>query len=432
MRRLPLYIIIIMLCATSAMSKSSKIDSLQKALLNAGPENQIATLNEIAWEYKNTQSDSVELYANKALQLAEKHYNLEGIAKAYQRLAIANRFRGKNLTAIEQGKRSLVYAIMAKNEKCISSAYNLLASIYLEQENYKLALYYFSLSAKSSQKISDRQGTATSLMNMGSVYFDLQQYEKSLNLYYKVLAIFNSLQLHESAALTLNNIANVYQIQGKLDSALIIYEQILPTLTKYENDRDEATILLNMGVLYKEMKDYKQALDFFFKALKQYEGINAVSYITTTLNNIADCYIDLDMMHTAERYITESQALAEAYKLTTPLLNCYELLNKMYTQKGDFKVALKYHTAYKNLSDSIASARFGSQMKQAEAEIDALLSSNDSITVLYERKIQDILKRERDKNMVQYITILGMVLVVFLLIFYVVYFMVRKNSGTEG
>jgi tetratricopeptide (TPR) repeat protein len=424
--------IIFMLCATSAISKSPKIDSLKKVLLNTPPLNQVTILNEIAWEYKNIQSDSVEFYATNALQLAERYDDLTGIAKAYQRLAIANRFRGMHLIALEQGKLSLVYAVMAHNEKCISSAYNLLASIYLEQENYKMALYYFGLSAKSSQKIADRQGVATSLMNMGSVYFEMQQYGKSMKMYYRVLDIFNSLNDQHSIALTLNNIANVHMVQKKLDSALAIYDQILPILTKYENDRDEATILLNMGVLYKEKKDFKQGLDYLFKALKQFEGINAVSYITTTLNNIADCYIELDMMHTAERYIAESQVLAEAYKLTTPLLNCYELLNKMHTRNGNFKLALQYHTAYKSLSDSIANAQFGSRLQQAETEIEALLSSNDSITVLYERKIQDILKREREKNMVQYITILGMVLVVFLLIFYVVYFMVRKSNGADN
>jgi tetratricopeptide (TPR) repeat protein len=430
--RIHLLYIITLLGCTTALAKSVKIDSLKKALAGLAPNNQISTLNEIAWEYKNTQSDSVELYATQALELAEKYDDLVGIAKAYQRLAIANRFRGKHQTALQQGKLSLVYATMARNEKCIASAYNLLASIYLEQENFKMALYYFRLSAKSSQKIGDRQGAAASLMNMGSVYFDMKLFTQSLNLYYKVLAIFNSMQVHESAAFALNNIANVYQVQGKLDSALLIYEQILPTLTKYDNDRDEATILQNMGVIYKEQKAYKQALDYFFKALKQYEGINAVSFITTTLNNIADCYIDMDMMHTAERYIAESQALAEAYKLPTPLLNCYELLNKMHTRNGNYKIALQYHLAYKHLSDSIANAQYDSRIQQAEEEIETLLNSNDSITVLYERKIQDILKREREKNMVQYITILGMVLVVFLLIFYVVYFMVRKNSGTDS
>jgi tetratricopeptide (TPR) repeat protein len=410
-------------------SKSPTIDSLMRiAGITKGHE-LVSTYNAIAWAYRNHHNDSALYYAGKASVLAEQINDIAGLAQALNRRAIVLRNIGSYEMALEASSKSLIYSVMSGDKSTISSVYNTMATIYLEQEKNIKAVRYFELSAQISDEIGDSIGVATSLLNAGSVFFQILDFEKALYYYNKVYNFYLSKNSPLGIAQSLNNISNIYQIRGDLDTAIAIYKQAEKILITLGESKDVAILQQNIGTLFKSKNSYKDALDYLFKSLRYFEANSQVSYAVTVMNNIADCYIGLHMYHAAQRYIDESKSVAEAYKLPTGILNAQELMYKLEKQQSNYEKALEHYKLYIDLKDSLAIVSSKLSEREIQLSNKLLRVQNDSIINNYEKILQGVRKQERYKNILQYITILGMILIVFILILYVVYFVGSKNSS---
>lgn len=88
-------------------------------------------------------------------------------------------------------------------------------------------------------------------------------------------------------------------VKGNKEEALKRYKQTLDTVENYVNDSPvkkralpvKAGCLDNIGSLYRSDGNYALALDYFFKALKIFEGIDDKKGMATDLTNIGNVYL---------------------------------------------------------------------------------------------------------------------------------------------
>ena len=124
------------LCAQDQL----KIDSLTLNLSDVNSDIELIDLyNEIAHEYRKTDSVQTATYSNKAIELAKKLNYSEGISDAYLGLAGAAKYAGHYEEALEMFNKALDSA-PSSDLKRKGEARNGLASISRRQGNYPQAL----------------------------------------------------------------------------------------------------------------------------------------------------------------------------------------------------------------------------------------------------------------------------------------------------
>lgn len=134
--------------------------------------------------------------------------------------------------------------------------------------------------------------------------------------------------LYESAG-------RIFHGTSQFFEALSYYQKAYETAQKYNNPRGEAAILLNLGALYMDVKDYAKSLETLQLAIKQNEKLGIMDNVVSSYMNIALVYIELNQIAQAFPYLTKaltafesddpqgrgvaiaSQALATAYMKAT-------------------------------------------------------------------------------------------------------------------
>lgn len=147
----------------------------------------------------------------------------------------------------------------------------------------------------------------------------------------------------------LNGIATAQRIIGVADWALGNYDESLtrlfPALENYTKLKDSlgmANILMNIGLVYADQKNYKEALEYYFQGEIIFQEKNQVGRLATTKTKIGAVYTELDNFEKAFEFLTSSLAMHKESGFRYGVSEATNRLGLLFKKKGDFENALKY------------------------------------------------------------------------------------------
>jgi two-component system cell cycle response regulator len=238
------------------------------------PEWEVRTLNEMAWAFM-TLSDytNAVAFARRGRDLAERHDDKKGRARAVNNLGVIAQRRGDVLEAID----------------------------------------YFEESLNAYRELRSDLEIANALNNLGFVYSTaLADYETALSHHIEALDVRQKIGDKAAIALSLNNIGIVYHRLGDLDRALSHYQQSLAIRREIGGDNRIAATLHNIGDLYMDRADYAQALETHAEALERRRKIGDRTGITQSLRSIGLIHHALGTESEARRHLNEALQMAIA------------------------------------------------------------------------------------------------------------------------
>jgi hypothetical protein len=97
-------------------------------------------------------------------------------------------------------------------------------------------------------------------------------------------------------------------------------------------------------------------------------------------------------------------------------------------ERKDFKRLVALNKVFRRLNDSIQQSLTTTKLLSLKKNYQMAVHENDILRKTHEEEINQMIIKEREKNMMQYISIIGMVLLLFVLIIYIVFFVVRKEE----
>lgn len=106
----------------------------------------------------------------------------------------------KNILQIDENKYPLSF----------SKAFNNLAIVYKNLNKEEKAIFYFNKSFEIKESLNDRNGMATTLLNIGNYYYGLKKIDKSLEFYQKTLSISEEVDLISLKARAVLGMAKCY------------------------------------------------------------------------------------------------------------------------------------------------------------------------------------------------------------------------------
>ncbi len=158
------------------------------------------------------------------------------------------------------------------DEKNISYAFNTLAIIYADFDDFENSIKFYKESLKAFTVNSFDQSTV--FYNMGSAYVELKQYNTALE-YYK-MAIDSAKVFNDEFTITFskNGIADTYLKQEKYDDAIKIYHTTIKLFQQINDIQMLFNVNLSLAQAYIGKKDFDRAEKHLSRAEKYSSTLN--------------------------------------------------------------------------------------------------------------------------------------------------------------
>ncbi len=337
-------------------AQSPKDSLLTAAAQLPTPQSQADSLNEWAWNFRETETQVALQLAREALRISQKANYPEGEAVAFKRMGIIYRIIGAEDQALTAYHSSLAVRHKMGDALAEASVLGNIGNIYLDQKDYALARQYFHRAAEINLTHGARAEATQQFNGLGIAHEAENQLDSAIFYYREAAAsarfFADSLERDANLARTWNNLGSPFKTIGELDSAAFYWNLSYETFQALGDIGPSADPLNNLGVLYMDQKDPQLALDSFFHPAMA--------------------------LARAEGNVLQRQDIAENISLA-------------HEQLGNFDSALTYRKYYLALhdtlfnqekSDAIANAETRYQVKEKDAANALLRSEGQRKTII--------------------------------------------------
>ena len=461
-----------MLLASSLPNVSSwaqgvdDLDSLTYAFQQAASlESQADILVDLSRYYEPIYADSSLLYAQRALEIAEKASYDDGIAQAYLQIAsYYGHYQHYNFDSLDYYfSRSLTIYQSQEDSLQMADAYYYMSGTCNENDNYPLAHSYGENAASlylaldkeekrayalarlceiennsgnnalamkyctAAQRIFDvvnkESEKAGLFKTMGSINFQLRNYEKAQEFFLLAIGLAQKYDNLETLSNAYVGMGQALRATQEYDDALVYFNR---SLALHQQDDDELGALgtsyayYHIGKTYLLQGNNERALGLLEEALETAEVYGDVSLRAQSLLELGKAYYNLDDLDQSFTYLNEATQQAQGIKGTYAniiLQECYLNLAKYYNQVDNLEEALVNFRRYSLEQERM----FQEQASRQVAEMQAVYELDEKTTRIeslqQQGKIRELEYEQR--KLVNYVLISGILFLVGLgLVFY--------------
>jgi tetratricopeptide (TPR) repeat protein len=328
--RLPAYILFLLqvIILSPVKSQNNTIDSLRSVFFNEKNDSaRVVALCRISYAHLN--SDSAMHYAQQGLELATRSGLKKGQAQSLTLIGSTFKSLSDFVNALEAYLRSLRLFEEINDLVGIAASNNNMATVYEEQEDYRLASEYYFASKEMYEKL---------LQNLeGEKNKDVKRIERYRP--YLVTAVLN--------------IGNNYKNMNLLDSALLYLSRAQNQAIMFNDLGNLGAVLNNLGSVYFIKGMIPEALLSYRLSIPHLIANNENEILANAYYGIAELFYKTGPADTCLLYARKSFDVASEGDFQKQMLNAASLLAELYEKSGDQKNALAYLKQSKTISDTI-------------------------------------------------------------------------------
>ena len=271
---------------------------------------------------------------------------------------------------------------------------------YYFQGEYLETLDYWEKSLTAFYAINDSSNIARLLSNIGAVYFNNGDDSKALEYHLKSLQVAEKILDTVRIVTAMNNIGVVYMNKTSThDKAMQYFIKAVPLSELIGKDADIGTATVNLGEIYFKKGDYEKALFYFKKSLEAYKGSENATY---SLNSIGKLYTSKGNYRLAKDYHEQAYRIATKLSARQDMVISLLGLADMYMKQENYREAL---SSYKQAEAIAKEINVGYELKNTYEGMALAYSKLSDFTNAYEYQklltgIKDTLYNvETDKKM---------------------------------
>jgi serine phosphatase RsbU (regulator of sigma subunit)/Tfp pilus assembly protein PilF len=375
MKKFCTYVIILFL--PLSVAGQDPVDSMINLLETANDSVKVQTLLALSRLYLSRNLlESVD-YATSAVDLAKKTGDLDLQSQALTNLGAARYYQGNFEKAGEvwiEGIEVLKHmedlyvddsVKRVKIKENLATLLNNVGVIYKNQGKYDKAIEYYQENLRIHEELGNLLSMARSHANIGNVYFYFGiDYNKALEYYNTALELFRqhsagSSLSAESITFGVSGIANtylnigmVYKVLKNMGLAIDNFRKALRVFRELDDKPGIANTENQMGLVYLEGGSYEEALTASMNALTIYREIGQRKEVAATLNNLGMIYYRWGRYDQALEFYNQSLDLTKELNLKREVYDNYKDISDTYSAMGSYKLALQNYQKYNELKDS--------------------------------------------------------------------------------
>lgn len=374
-------------------------------------------LNNLGYELRYYQTDSLLLLSKKALKLSKSAEYKKGESMSY--LNIGNYYSdlGQNNKAIDNYKKAMQVAKSIEAPGLFLRTYNNLAGEYSYKGDYSKALSGYLECVELATKYDDKKMLSIVNENIANLYASQKDYQQALVFFKQVKKINEEIGNEVYSAETMSNMASVYADMGELEYAMFNINQSISVFEKNGIMDWLAYTYEIKGKTYLKKDNFKWALYWYDQSEMLHQNLQDVRGQIDLFNGMAEAHLGMSNDSLSESYALKSFAISTKLQSKESIKKCANTLYKIHKNKEDYAQALIYHELFQKLSDTLSR-----------------LENNKSLSMLKTKLEYDEQKKSlifnNEKALAKQKSYVYAALAI-LMIFLVVTFMIRRNEKIQ-
>ncbi len=295
--------------------------------------------------------------------------------------------------------------------------YHDLSKAYQRKNDFSESIKYSLLELKLKEETGNTEDIESFHFKISQIYTLDYQYEKAKSHILLALEIAIAQNDLLSQVKAYNNMANIYNKESKVDSSIVYYQKALSLIQNNKLDINLSILYNNLGVSYKEIGDFDNAIKYCRLALDQKIAAKDDN-LFFPLTTIAEIYLKKNMLKESFEYAQQANYIALETKNPMQLLGIYKLFYELYYQKEEYKLALDNYRLYVELNDSLSDQKMNKTI--AELEIKYQANKKEQESRLLEQK-----------NVIQRNSFIALAVMFLLMIFFIYSKYINKKKANE-
>jgi signal transduction histidine kinase len=197
-------------------------------------------------------------------------------------------------------------------------------------------------------KINDKLAMANVMNSLGWSFYHQGTLDSSIFYLQKSKIIFNNLNRKSEIIKVAINLSEVYVRKGEFKLALNHLLQAEKVNNQLNDIALQTDLFRQFGIVYRELKEYKQSSTYFIKAMNGFKLQNDLYRYVTTGISLSILYKNLNEFDKGIRLLNELNKTHQEAGLSEYLKGMiFENLGEQYYAKGDFLISeYNYNQAY--------------------------------------------------------------------------------------
>jgi len=295
--------------------------------------------------------------------------------------------------------------------------YNMISTMFFLSKNFKDALRtaFKALEIyEENYSFIDSSYYVDLMVDIGNIYMNVEDYEKSISLYLKLFDQVHQMTENQHGDAH-NNLGYSYYKTKQRELSRTQFERAESLYLKTNNLKSLGRVYNNLALLYDlEYNNIGKGEDYYKKSIAIKKQLNETSGLTTTYINLAVLMSEHGNSDSALAYGIKAKNLSLADNNKIGLFEAYDLIAKIYHQKGAEDSAYFYLRLHSELARELEAI----EEKAATAtivELRNVLLQQKEIELLEKEKEVTALKLARHKTL---LILLGSSLIFLLVVFY--------------
>ncbi len=267
-------------------------------------------------------------------------------------------------------KRSLVMAKAARNPILEAEAYEEISHIQHEFGNNTASLKA-SLSALDIYEtagLEDRQ--AASYTQLATNYMSNEDYNLAIDYLEKAKEVYHRLNIIENELFTLLNLGEAHRLAGNFKIAEFSFRQVLQMNGPIRNAIAEAYSLGNLGMTLFAQNKIDSAEKNLNKALKILTPEDDTYSVSIYLNTLGEIYSKNGLYAAAEEKMLNAIHMAKREGLKEQIRDFSSGLSAFYHKREQFQKAYHYQKLYQTYNDSLLNKANIQKIEQLKADYE--------------------------------------------------------------
>lgn len=322
------------------------------------------------------------------------------------------------LSAKKHAEQALRISERINDFKGLGFAYGNLSHCYMKQGDFEKAIEYAHTMQKVCENANFERGKIQSLQLLAGTYFADNNYPKALEYYQKGEALLRKTNLKLDLAYVLNDQSALLSHMRMYDSAERKSLESLRLLTEIGDKESMPGVYSNLVDVYVSREQYDKALEAIRKSFEFLDKEKLQNNLVRSLNytNLGIIYTQLKRFKEAEDVFNNAERLAKKLDKSTTL-EIYNFRIQLERAKGNYTEAFRYEELKDQLRDSIFNKEKAAQVATIQTKFEVEQK---------EQTIRSLQQQEQIQNLKQWFLAGGLIVVV--LASFLIYRLQRANN----
>lgn len=225
------------------------------------------------------------------------------------------------------------------------------------------------------------------------------------------------------------NLGVLYRNKKDFQRAEFLFDKGVAVAEEYEDFHYKGILLNSLGVLYRETGEYTKAIKALEESMRIKEGAVNKLPLATTLANLGGLYLRIDEIAKAERCLKQAEQIVNESKDIKRRLQTFSGLFELYKRKNEVSMAFPYAVKVIELKDS----SYLQDLAEENAKLEAMFNNakKQKEVELAEFKNKQLESNIQMKNRENKVILLGLSVLIVLLIWSLFSYVGKRKAHKE-